>query len=75
MQFVTRRTAINRIAALAGGGAAYIWLGAGQAQQVEEVHQLKPGQFVWHPERAPKSLVTKRLFKAFVRACARYAAR
>jgi hypothetical protein len=53
VQFVTRRTAINRIAALAGGGAAYMWLGAGQAQQVEEVHQLKPGQFVWHPERAP----------------------
>ena len=28
------------------------------AQQVEEVHQLKPGQFVWHPERAPDGPVS-----------------
>ena len=26
----------------------------------------------WHPERKPESLITRRLFDAFVRACARY---
>lgn len=33
-------------------------LGEAAAQQVvKEVHQLKPGEFTWHPERSPKGSV------------------
>lgn len=47
----------------------------GVIEAVEDPRRPELFLVQWHPERAPKSLVTKRLFKAFVRSCARYAAR
>jgi hypothetical protein len=49
---------LKQIGAIAASSwAISAWLRPGHAQQVEEVHELKPGQFVWHPERAPEGNV------------------
>jgi hypothetical protein len=49
---------LKQIGAIAASSwAVSAWLRPGHAQQVEEVHGLKPGQFVWHPERAPEGNV------------------
>ena len=59
MTDLTRRAVIERIVA-----ASSAWLAAGlslriaHAQTAEEIHQLKPGQFVWHPEREPEGPVS-----------------
>lgn len=54
MTRITRRTASSQMLAF-----AMLALGSGlvpriaRTQAIEEVHQLKPGDYVWHPERAP----------------------
>jgi hypothetical protein len=50
----------TRRAILAATGLAATWqFGAGHvlADMVEEISQLKPGQFTWHPERSPEGPV------------------
>jgi hypothetical protein len=47
---------VSRRSLLAAAGVLAAWqLGAGRvlADMVEDISQLKPGQFTWHPERAP----------------------
>jgi hypothetical protein len=47
---------VSRRSLFAAAGLAAAWqLGAGHvlADMVEEISQLKPGQFTWHPERSP----------------------
>lgn len=56
---ITRRAAIERI--LAGSVIAFtggLLTRIARAQPAEEIHQLKPGEFVWHPERAPDGPVS-----------------
>lgn len=46
--------ALSRRAMLAMGAAAISIPGVSLAQQVlKEIHELKPGEFTWHPERSP----------------------
>lgn len=54
---------IDRRAILVGGGlfgaAALVATSrSGFAERVREVHALKPGEFTWHPERAPEGAVS-----------------
>ena len=55
-QPIDRRTALLRLAALAG---APLFLGthAIGEEVVKEIHMLKPGEFTWHPDRSPKGAV------------------
>jgi hypothetical protein len=53
---VSRRQAVEGLLGLTAIGL--FRSAPSRAQQVEEVHQLKPGQFVWHPERAPDGQVS-----------------
>ncbi len=50
-----RRTVLSGIAySSAGAAATWALFGTGLAQQVyKEVHELKPGEFTWHPEVSP----------------------
>ena len=51
---------LTRRAVLAGTGMFAAWHMGGKqvlAEMVEEVSQLKPGQFTWHPERSPEGPV------------------
>lgn len=51
---------IERRAFLAFAAASLVgrWPASADTQaDIEEIHQLKPGQFVWHPERAPQGPV------------------
>ena len=56
MQPIDRRTALLRLAAI---GLVPWYLGgrAFAADGVREIHQLKPGEFTWHPERSPTGAV------------------
>ncbi|WP_029003387.1 L,D-transpeptidase [Azorhizobium doebereinerae] len=54
------RRGVLRLAAALGGGAAFAALGPVRAaEDADEVaiRALKPGQFVWYPERSPKGMV------------------
>jgi len=55
-QPIDRRTALVRLAALAG---APLFLGtyAIGKEVVKEIHMLEPGEFTWHPERSPQGAV------------------
>jgi hypothetical protein len=56
---VTRRHAVKQVIAFAAVGFGGISLMRfARAQPVEEIHQLKPGEFVWHPEREPDGPVS-----------------
>jgi len=56
---VPRRTAVKQIMAAAiSGFAGSSLLPNARAQTVEEIHALKPGEFVWHPEREPDGPVS-----------------
>lgn len=46
-----RRNFLRLVAAAGFGGVAVLRAVAGQV--VKEIHELKPGEFTWHPERAP----------------------
>lgn len=58
----TRLSRRNALAGLLGTVAFGIgsprFSTAALAQQLRDIHQLKPGQFVWHPERAPDGPVS-----------------
>lgn len=57
MRPIDRRTALIRLAAL--GAAPFILAHRGlRAEAVKEIHDLKPGDYTWHPERAPKGAVS-----------------
>jgi hypothetical protein len=48
------QNAFSRRAMLAMGAAAVSLPGLSLAQQaLKEIHELKPGEFTWHPERSP----------------------
>lgn len=53
---IDRRTALLRLAALAG---APLVLGSHAigGEIIKEIHMLKPGEFTWHPERSPEGAV------------------
>lgn len=53
---MTHRPSLSRRSFIAGSGAACLTLAAGPllGQHVyKEIHELKPGEFTWHPERQP----------------------
>ncbi len=54
----SRRDAIGRLIGIAAGLSFVPLSSVARAQQNREVHQLKPGEFVWHPERAPDGPVS-----------------
>lgn len=53
---ITRRRALLRLAALT---AAPLYLTSRDlaSEIMKEIHDLKPGEFTWHPERSPKGAV------------------
>ena len=53
---IDRRAALRRLAAL---GLAPLTLAplSVLAEVAKEIHELKPGEFTWHPERSPKGPV------------------
>ena len=54
---ITRRGAVSLAGGALAAGAAGL-IGSARSQQVvKEIHQLKPGEFTWHPERAPQGPV------------------
>ena len=53
---IDRRAALRRLAALGLAPLTLASLGA-LAEAVKEIHNLKPGEFTWHPERSPKGPV------------------
>jgi hypothetical protein len=55
-QLIDRRTALLRLAALAG---APLFLGthAIGKEVIKEIHMLEPGEFTWHPDRSPQGAV------------------
>lgn len=53
---IHRRAALRRLAALGLSPLTLASLGA-LAEAVKEIHDLKPGEFTWHPERSPKGPV------------------
>jgi hypothetical protein len=52
---VSRRRVLTLAAATGGAALLPEWLLAQQV--VKEIHQLKPGEFTWHPERSPSGSV------------------
>ena len=55
-QPITRRTALLRLAAIAGAPLlAHSRVFANE--ELKEIHMLKPGEFTWHPDRSPKGAV------------------
>jgi hypothetical protein len=58
IQTIDRRAALVRLAAV---GLAPFFVSARTAsasmEALKEVHQLKPGEFAWHPERSPSGAV------------------
>lgn len=56
MPSIDRRTALARLVAL-GLGPWLLPASRADAEAVKEIHTLAPGQFTWHPERAPKGPV------------------
>jgi hypothetical protein len=55
-QPIDRRTALLRLAALAG---APLFLGSHAIgkEVIKEIHMLEPGEFTWHPDRSPQGAV------------------
>lgn len=55
MRSLSRRSLVRAISGAAlAGASAYLFSRSGFAGAViKEIHDLKPGEFVWHPERAP----------------------
>ena len=53
---IDRRAALRRLAALGLAPLTLAPFGA-LAEVVKEIHDLKPGEFTWHPERSPKGPV------------------
>jgi hypothetical protein len=53
---IDRRAALRRLAALGLAPLTLAPFGA-LAEAVKEIHELKPGEFTWHPERSPKGPV------------------
>jgi hypothetical protein len=55
-QSIDRRTALWRLAALAG---APLFLGSHAIGEevIKEIHMLEPGEFTWHPDRSPQGAV------------------
>jgi hypothetical protein len=53
---IDRRTALVRLAALAG---APLLVGPRvfASEEMREIHMLQPGEFAWHPERSPDGAV------------------
>lgn len=53
---IHRRTALLRLAALAG---APLFAGSHAIGEevIKEIHMLEPGEFTWHPERSPQGAV------------------
>ena len=55
--FISRRRAVSLAGGALAAGAAGL-IGSARSQQViKEIHQLKPGEFTWHPERSPQGPV------------------
>ncbi|MBX9758049.1 MAG: L,D-transpeptidase [Beijerinckiaceae bacterium] len=55
--FISRRQALSLGGAALASGAAGL-IGSARSQQVmKEIHDLKPGEFTWHPERSPQGPV------------------
>lgn len=49
---------LARRSVIAMGASALLWPIAASAQQVyKEIHELRPGEFTWHPERSPSGPV------------------
>ncbi len=58
MTGVSRRNALFGLSASGLAVATGLSIvGTGFAGGVKEVHQLKPGEFAWHPERSPEGPV------------------
>jgi hypothetical protein len=53
---VSRRTALLRLAAIAGA-PLFAHTKVMSTEVVKEIHMLKPGEFTWHPERSPEGAV------------------
>jgi hypothetical protein len=55
-QPIDRRTALFRLAAIAGAPLlAHTRTFA--SEEIKEIHMLKPGEFTWHPDRSPSGAV------------------